>query len=203
MKFLKHMTIFSLVVLLLVGHALSQTTEEPPETEPTLGPTDVTTEQPETEPTEPPETEPTVGPTNSTPSPTEEPTEATTEETTEPTTEEPTTTQPPPSTTTTAPTTTNFPTTTNPITTTESLCNHTAPDNIDCPIDAPEGIPTYLPYPYDCTRFIVCTNGEPEAECCPVGTRWVSLFGQTLSKLMHTAKVVHSLLCGHDLEFVS
>lgn len=35
-----------------------------------------------------------------------------------------------------------------------------------------EGTPTYWPFPYDCRRFIECTNGFAKVQCCPTGTVW-------------------------------
>ncbi|OXA46836.1 Salivary glue protein Sgs-3 [Folsomia candida] len=45
------------------------------------------------------------------------------------------------------------------------------PELTDCP-SWEEGVPTYLPFPYDCRKFIVCTNGYPIVQCCPPSTVW-------------------------------
>lgn len=42
---------------------------------------------------------------------------------------------------------------------------------VDCPTWE-EGMPTYFPYPHDCRKFIVCTNGHPILQCCAPGTVW-------------------------------
>ncbi|XP_021959384.1 uncharacterized protein LOC110855275 isoform X2 [Folsomia candida] len=35
-----------------------------------------------------------------------------------------------------------------------------------------EGVPTYWPYPYDCRKFIECSNGEAIVHSCPPFTVW-------------------------------
>lgn len=35
-----------------------------------------------------------------------------------------------------------------------------------------EGQPTYFPYPYDCRKFIECTNGVPIVHNCAPLTVW-------------------------------
>ncbi|OXA47795.1 hypothetical protein Fcan01_17085 [Folsomia candida] len=42
---------------------------------------------------------------------------------------------------------------------------------VDCP-SWEDGIPTYLPFPYDCRKFVVCTNGYPIVYDCPPFTVW-------------------------------
>lgn len=56
----------------------------------------------------------------------------------------------------------------------------------DCPTDDPIDNPSYFPFPYDCKKFIICTNGVPVVECCPEGTVW----NQNLE------------VCDHDIECV-
>ncbi|XP_021959337.1 mucin-17 [Folsomia candida] len=45
------------------------------------------------------------------------------------------------------------------------------PQLVDCP-PWEEGVPTYHPYPYDCRKFIECTNGDAVVQCCAPGTVW-------------------------------
>ncbi|OXA48550.1 Endochitinase [Folsomia candida] len=62
-------------------------------------------------------------------------------------------------------------------------CN---PDKEDLEVVCPpweEGVPTYLPYPYDCRKFIECSNGVPYVQCCAPSTVW----DQGLSVCNHEA----------------
>ncbi|XP_070495179.1 mucin-2-like [Chironomus tepperi] len=135
------------------------TTTEPTTTTTTTEPTTTTTTTTTTEPTTTTTTEPTTT--------TTEPTTTTTDPSTT-TTTEPTTTTTEPTTTTTEPTTTESTTTTTELTTTEDTTTTTTTVN---PNDLCRGINVgIIPYPGDCTRYILCIFELPTVLDCEYPT---------------------------------